>query len=287
MKTYRVNEIFYSLQGEGVRTGTPNVFLRFTGCNLTCMKETHGFDCDTEFASGRDLTLDEIVAALAECLDDAAASQRDDVSACRDDANAARRVRCADQKAPSPSQGEGWGEGPNAARDPVRNADHLPRSTAQNKADQNGNVNGRRDHSNPARDSVANTDGTNWIILTGGEPALQIDDDLITALHDAGYKLAIETNGSIALPDGIDWITVSPKVAEHAIRQRTADEVKYVRGYGQAIPKTVVEAKHKLISPAFDGNVLREKTLAWCEQLVRDNPEWQLSMQMHKVWGVR
>jgi len=266
--TYRVNEIFYSLQGEGVRAGTPNVFLRFTGCNLTCMKETHGFDCDTEFASGRDLTIDEIIAALAECLDDAASSQRDDASVCQ-------MVRNADPTNAASASGR------------VRTADHLPPSTAQNKADQNGNVNGRRDHSISARDSVANTDGTNWIILTGGEPALQVDDDLIRALHATGYKLAIETNGSIALPDGIDWVTVSPKVAEHAIRQRTADEVKYVRGYGQAIPKTVVDAKHKLISPAFDGNVLQEKTLAWCKQLIRDNPEWQLSMQMHKVWGVR
>jgi len=325
VKTYRVNEIFYSRQGEGVRVGTLNLFLRFTGCNLTCMQETHGFDCDTEFASGRDLTLDQIIAALAECLDDANASNRDDPSACRDDASTYRnktstsgRVRCADHLAnregsaqtvraadrfaPSPSQREGWGEGSNAARDPVRNADptkaesaprrvrtadHLPLPTSKSEADQGGSLNGLPVGFNSARDSAHNPDPTNWIILTGGEPALQVDDDLIGALHAAGYKLAIETNGSIALPDGIDWITVSPKVAEHAIRQRVADEVKYVRGYGQAIPKTVVNAKHKLISPAFDGNTLPEKTLAWCEQLVRDNPEWQLSMQMHKVWGVR
>ncbi len=267
MKTYRVNEIFYSRQGEGVRVGTPNLFLRFTGCNLTCMQETHGFDCDTEFASGRDFTLDQLIAALAECLDDASASQRANASA-------SQMVRNVD-----PTNAE------NAPRR-VRNAVHLP-STSQSNADQDGSINGRRENSSPARASIDNTDPANWIILTGGEPALQVDDDLINALHAAGYKLAIETNGSIALPNGIDWITVSPKVAEHAIRQRTADEVKYVRGYGQAIPKTVVDAKHKLISPAFDGNVLQEKTLAWCKQLVSDNPEWELSMQMHKVWGVR
>ena len=78
------------------------------------------------------------------------------------------------------------------------------------------------------------------MILTGGEPALQVDRDLIDSLHEAGYKLAIETNGSVELPAGIDWITVSPKVAEHAIRQRRAHEVKYVRGYGQGVPETVV-----------------------------------------------
>jgi hypothetical protein len=76
-------------------------------------------------------------------------------------------------------------------------------------------------------------------------------------------------------------------VAEHAIRQRRADEVKYVRGYGQGIPKTVVEAAHRLISPAFDGPVVHERTLRWCIQLVKENPPWRLSIQQHKLWSVR
>lgn len=197
-KTYRVNEIFFSVQGEGMRVGTANLFLRFTGCNETCRVETHGFDCDTEFASGRDMTLDDIVAQLRET-------------------------------------------GPTCE----------------------------------------------WIVLTGGEPGLQVDRELVDALHAAGYKLAIETNGSIEVPSGIDWITVSPKVAEHAIRQKTADEVKYVRGYGQGIPKTVVQAEYKLISPAFSGDQLDAKTLEWCVGLVKDNPDWRLSVQMHKAWRVR
>jgi len=197
-KTYRVNEIFYSLQGEGVRAGTANLFLRFSKCNLICKVETHGFDCDTEFESGRDLAVDEIVTEF---------------------------------RALSPT--------------------------------------------------------CRWVILTGGEPALQVDRELIDALHAAGYALAIETNGSFALPDGIDWITVSPKVAEHAIRQRTAHEVKYVRGHGQAIPQTVVEAEHYLISPAFTGDRIDPRALAWCLRLVEENPTWRLSIQQHKVWGVR
>ena len=197
-KTYRINEIFFSVQGEGVRAGTANLFLRFTGCNETCRVETHGFDCDTEFASGRDMTLDDITSQLRETA-----------------------PQC------------------------------------------------------------------EWIILTGGEPALQVDHELIETLHAAGFKLAIETNGSIELPEGIDWVSVSPKVAEHAIRQKTADEVKYVRGYGQAIPKTVVKAKHQLISPAFNGDQLDAKTLNWCLQLVKENPDWRLSVQMHKAWRVR
>ena len=63
--TYRVNEMFWSLQGEGMRAGTKNLFVRFSGCNLKCMKETHGFDCDTEFVSGATLTLDELLLRMA------------------------------------------------------------------------------------------------------------------------------------------------------------------------------------------------------------------------------
>jgi 7-carboxy-7-deazaguanine synthase len=198
VERYLVNEIFYSLQGEGVRAGTPNLFLRLSRCNLACKVETHGFDCDTEFESGRWLTLAEMLAEFRQL-----------------------------------------------------------------------------------------SESCDWVILTGGEPALQVDRELIDAFHAAGYKLAIETNGSFPLPEGIDWITVSPKVAEHAIRQLQASEVKYVRGHGQAIPKTVVTAEHYLISPAFDGTEVDPRTLDWCIRLCRENPPWRLSVQQHKLWRVR
>jgi 7-carboxy-7-deazaguanine synthase len=198
VERYLVNEIFYSLQGEGVRAGTPTFFLRLSKCNQTCLKETHGFDCDTEFESGRWMTLPEVLQEFRQLSEDC-----------------------------------------------------------------------------------------DWVILTGGEPALQVDRELIDAFHAAGYKLAIETNGSLPLPDGIDWITVSPKVAEHALRQRKAHEVKYVRGYGQAIPKTVVEADHYLISPAFEGADVDPRTLDWCIRLCKENPPWRLSVQQHKLWKVR
>ena len=115
----------------------------------------------------------------------------------------------------------------------------------------------------------------------------QLDSDLVAYLHKCGYTLAVETNGTVSLPNGIDWITVSPKVAEHAIRQRIANEVKYVRGYGQGIPRTVVKADHHLISPAFDGSSLDAKTLRWCIDLVKENPTWRLSVQQHKFWSIR
>jgi len=198
MERYLVNEIFYSLQGEGVRAGTPNLFLRLSKCNLECKVETHGFDCDTEFESGRWMTPAEVLAEF--------------------------------------------------------------------------------------RQLSASCD---WVILTGGEPSLQVDRELIDALHAAGYKLAIETNGSRELPAGIDWITVSPKVAEHALRQRRANEVKYVRGYGQALPETVVEAEHYLLSPAFEGTEVDPRALDWCIRLCKENPPWRLSVQQHKLWRVR
>ena len=212
---YRVNECFWSPQGEGMRAGEMSLFLRFTGCNLRCAKEEGpksigGFDCDTEFESGRSMTAEEVVAWCRETL----------------------------------AAGMGGEELPE---------DHRP-----------------------------------WIVLTGGEPALQVDAALCDALHAAGFRLAIETNGSISL-DGLplDWITVSPKVAEHAVRQRVADEVKYVRGHGQAIPRPACKGRHKLISPAFDGLATDPRAVAWCFELIKRHPDWRLSPQHHKLWGVR
>jgi organic radical activating enzyme len=126
----------------------------------------------------------------------------------------------------------------------------------------------------------------NWVVITGGEPALQVDTPLVEALHGAGFMLAIETNGSVAVVDGIDWVTVSPKVAEHCIRQRTAHEVKYVRGYGQALPKTAIVADNYFISPAFNGLEPDPRAMAWCKQLI-EGTKWKLSIQQHKITGDR
>jgi organic radical activating enzyme len=197
---YRVNEIFFSVQGEGRLAGTPMVFIRFSDCNLRCSVVNAGFDCDTEFLSGRYRDIDDILA---------------------------------DAEALNPRKG--------------------------------------------------------WLLFTGGEPALQLDAPLVTTAKRRGWRLAIETNGTIKLPEGLDWICVSPKTAEHTLRQRTADEVKYVRQVGMEIPEPTIKATHHLISPPFMPNgFMRLEDLEWCIELVKANPEkWSLSFQYHKLLQVR
>lgn len=206
MRTYAINEIFYTLQAEGRRAGAPSVFIRFAGCNLSCSVETHGFDCDTEFMSGRKLTAEEIVAAAKEAG-----------GACR------------------------------------------------------------------------------WVVLTGGEPLLQLDVPLALALKEAGYSLAVETNGTVAPKDGVlellDWVACSPKAAEHTLRLTAAHELRYVRHHGQAIPKpSIHEAPRggevlRYISPAW--GLETHRNLAWCIELVKGHENWLLSTQQHKIWRIR
>lgn len=131
-----------------------------------------------------------------------------------------------------------------------------------------------------------------WIIVTGGEPLLQLDEPLVDRLKGAGYMLAIETNGSIQptprVMECLDWIACSPKVAEHAVRLERCDELKYVRAYGQGIPKpSLQQTTHRLLSPAASSAGIDRETLAWCTQLVQEHPDWRLSVQQHKIWNIR
>lgn len=213
MKAYTINEAFYSLQGEGARAGSANLFLRFSGCNLECDlqegdRSPGGFACDTEFKSGRAMTVPEIHDHLLELL-------------------------------------------PESAR-----PSSIPWCGA-------------------------------WVILTGGEPLLQVDEELVETLRGCGFHLALETNGTRSIPEGIEWVTVSPKIAEHALKANRANELKYVRAYGQGIPKPKLKAEFKYISPAWGSDGLERRTLDWCIRLVKENPEWRLSLQQHKSWRVR
>lgn len=207
MKTYVINEIFYSLQGEGVRAGTANVLVRFAGCNLQCSMAAGplspgGFDCDTQFTGGMKMTAQEIV------------------DKCREVAGPCRAV-----------------------------------------------------------------------IFTGGEPMLQVDAELVEAFRAerVAWYLAVETNGTIPVPSGwVDWVTVSPKVAEHALRVTVASEVKYVIHAGQALPRPHITADHYLLSPAWNPNTgFDMASVEWCIKLCKENPQWRMSQQLHKLWGVR
>lgn len=203
MKTYAINEIFYSLQGEGVRAGEPSVFVRFAGCNLRCSTQPNrlspgGWDCDTDHTVRRKLSAEQIV---QECEE----------------------------------------------------------------------VGGRCD----------------WVVLTGGEPALQLDTGLVNALR-CRYRVAIETNGTLFLPPGIDWVTISPKDTCVPIVHMSADEVKCVIVAGQPLPLVGhIKTRHRLLSPAYNGKEPLPDAIRHCIELAKANPDWRLSVQQHKEWGIR
>lgn len=190
-RKYRVNEIFYSLQGEGAFAGTPAVFLRLSGCNLKC-----GF-CDTDHSVGRSMTLDEILA----------------------------EVNCF-----------------------------------------------------PSR----------HIIITGGEPSLQLDSAMVDALHAVGFTVHVETNGTRLLPPGIDWITCSPKDAavsdpeEARVVLDRIDELKIVYT-GQDVESQadrLPEAARYYLQPCSGQNI-EEVT-----DYVLGHPRWSLSLQIHKIINI-
>lgn len=200
MTSYRINEIFYSLQGEGFWTGTPAVFVRFSGCNLRCPF------CDTAHQAFTPMSADDILAACSK-----------------------------------------------AAEGPV-------------------------------------------VVLTGGEPGLQVDTALIEALHGAGYRVHIETNGTVALPGGIDWVTLSPKEdmpglkGEGRVVLEKADEVKAVYAEGGDPERwAAFPAPWHFLQPCDepgDPAKSRRNTEATVEYIKR-HPQWRLSLQTHKYLNIR
>ncbi len=138
-------------------------------------------------------------------------------------------------------------------------------------------------------DHVATTWGSGtehrFVVCTGGEPALQLDDALLDALHDRGFEVAIETNGTLALPSGIDWVCMSPKAGTEVV-VTVGDECKVV--FPQAgLDPTDFEAMdfdHFLVSP-MDGPDRAAATAAAIEYCLA-HPRWRLSVQTHKVLGI-
>lgn len=185
--SYRVTEIFYSLQGEGFWTGTPAVFVRLSGCNRACPF------CDTDFSSYTPMSADGIA--------DAAAAY-------------------------------------------------------------------------PAR----------HVVVTGGEPLLQLDNALISRLKERGLYIHIETNGTLPVPEGVDWVTCSPKDPPLAIDR--ADELKIVfqNQDVEAIADDFAErlgVRNLFLQPCSGLNV--RETIEY----IMSHPRWRLSLQTHKLVGIQ
>ena len=187
----KINEIFYSLQGEGHYTGTPAVFVRFAGCNLKCSF------CDTDFTSFTEMTEDDIV-----------------------------------------------------------------RETGQYPA--------------------------NHIVITGGEPTLQITASLVSKLHEAGKYVQIETNGTNILPEGcnIDWVTCSPKYK--AVRLQHIDELKVVfEGQDMSQYDCLTASEYRLQPCDTQDEGKNKEILRQTIDFILKNPKWKLSLQTHKILNVR
>lgn len=125
-----------------------------------------------------------------------------------------------------------------------------------------------------------------YIVLTGGEPLLQVDDALIEALQSRGFEIGVETNGTRAAPAGIDWICVSPK-ADAALHLKGGDEIKLVYPQAKARPEQFehLDFTHFYLQPmdAPEAADNLAATIAYCT----DNPRWRLSLQSHKMIGIR
>jgi 7-carboxy-7-deazaguanine synthase (Cx14CxxC type) len=123
------------------------------------------------------------------------------------------------------------------------------------------------------------------VVMTGGEPLLQVDGPLIDALHARGFETAVETNGTVAAPPGLDWICVSPKAGNEVV-QRSGSELKLVWPQPGIDPAALAEWNfdHFLIQP-MDCDA-REAALAEAIALVMADPRWRLSLQTHKLLGL-
>ena len=206
---YRVNEIFFTLQGEGAHSGIPAVFVRFSGCNLRCPW------CDTDFTDSTPMTAEQIVSTMLDLYDT-----------------------------------------PNERR--------------------------------------------KMCVLTGGEPSLQVDQPLIDALHKAGFYICIETNGTHPLPEGIDWITCSPKEGTKlALKKVNEVKVVFTGTYNPEIWRTQLEAEHWMLQPLrYNGELLMVSGIdEWADdkndnldetvRYILTHPFWRLSVQLHKIAGLR
>jgi 7-carboxy-7-deazaguanine synthase len=211
--TYRVKEIYYTLQGEGTHAGRAAVFCRFTGCNLWTGREEERHRavcqfCDTDFVG-------------------------------TDGPGGGRFAAAADLAA---AVGAVW------------------------------------DFQAPTREQA-------FVVCTGGEPLLQLDNTAVGALHAAGFEVAVETNGTRPAPPGLDWVCVSPK-AGTSLLLTSGDELKLVYPQEGAAPEKFehLEFPRLLLQP-MDGPDRVKNTLLAVEYCMA-HPRWRLSLQTHKYLGI-
>jgi 7-carboxy-7-deazaguanine synthase (Cx14CxxC type) len=127
--------------------------------------------------------------------------------------------------------------------------------------------------------------GQPLVVCTGGEPLLQLDADLIEALHDHGFEVAVETNGTLPAPLGIDWLCVSPKAGTHLVLT-SGDELKLVHPQPGLDPAGFLrlDFRHFFLQP-MDGSDLGANTQR-CAEYCLAHPKWRLSLQIHKIAGL-
>ena len=132
---------------------------------------------------------------------------------------------------------------------------------------------------------ASGTGHSRFVVCTGGEPMLQLDAALIAALHAKGFEIAVETNGTIAAPEGIDWICVSPK-ADAELKQLHGDELKLVYPQPKAQPERFdgLALRYFFLQP-MDGAEVEENTREATTYCLA-HPKWRLSLQTHKLIGI-
>jgi 7-carboxy-7-deazaguanine synthase len=153
-----------------------------------------------------------------------------------------------------------------------------------------GTRGGRYDSAADLAETIAEewtgTEANRYVILTGGEPLLQLDPPLIDALHARGFEIGVETNGTIEPPAGLDWICVSPKAGAELVVRR-GHELKLVYPQAEAAPEAFVNLEFQRFSlQPMDGPEVAENTARAVEYCLR-HPQWRLSLQTHKTLGIR
>ncbi len=128
-------------------------------------------------------------------------------------------------------------------------------------------------------------ENTRFVVCTGGEPMLQLDEPLIDLLHGARFEIALETNGTLKVPESVDWICVSPKAGTE-VQQKEGDELKLVYPQKGISPESVAHWNftHLFLQP-MDGGQTEKNTRACLEYCLK-NPRWKLSLQTHKTLGI-